>query len=502
MAMKSQDVLNGKHLLEQLRDVFDACDTDGQGFISLKELANISKSHVSRGHVDQILEIFDPGDVEKDQIDFDEFYLKYVEYMRNGVRIDNDNGVFNENLKRAFAKDDDTFFTKSTSTHRRSSQVKQSGRIPLVNTSSEDDADDSFDRKIASSLALARPMDIQSQFLVRGSYVRSTVRRTSNTSPTNNSTSSRRYSIASKTSPTSITRMSPILSPSEGSSYNSLASTTSPSHTREESPISRLAFDELECKALVTSDTGERQLGCDSESSGLGSGGTDFEEEVNSSIIVARKCGENRLEVEKVHLADYARAMEKEQDLERKNFQLRFEQFEEEQVRLKEQLDDLKCKLKSVNLEKDNLEDQVVNLEDEKKIFLNKHKDIEEKRKDREEVLSNTVQKLTSRIQTLDQDLAESKEDNLVLRSQVNSLKAGKVKGLINKFGGGKGATGSVQIDEYDDDPNDIRVQLKAKEKELDKQVQVHKEIKQYLDKVLSNVMAMNPQLLEKSLSN
>jgi len=134
-----------------------------------------------------------------------------------------------------------------------------------------------------------------------------------------------------------------------------------------------------------------------------------------------------------------------------------------------------------------------------KKTFLIKHQDIEEKRKDREEVLSNTVHKLTSRIQTLDQDLAESKEDNLVLRSQVNSLKVGKVKGLINKFGGGKGATGSVHIDEDDDDPNDIRVQLKAKEKELDKQVQVHKELKQYLDKVLSSVMTMNPQLLEKS---
>jgi len=373
MAMSSQDVVNGKHLLEQLRDVFDACDTDGQGFISLKELANISRSHVTRGHVDQILEIFDPGDVEKDQIDFDEFYLKYVEYMSNGVRIDNDNGVFNENLKRAFDKDDDTFVTKSTSKHlkRRSSQAKQSGRIPLVNTSSEDEADDSFDRKIASSLALARPMDIQSQFLVRGSYVRSTVRRTSNTSPTNISTSSKRYSIASKTSPTSITRMSPILSPSEGSSFNSLESTASPSHSREESPISRLAFDELECKVLVTSEMGERQLECDSVSSGLGSGGTDLEEEVNSSILVAGKCGENRLEVEKVHLADYARAMEKERDLERRNFQLRFQQFEEEQVRLKEQLDDLKCKLKSVNLEKDNLEDQVVNLEDEKKNLLN-----------------------------------------------------------------------------------------------------------------------------------
>ena len=43
------------------------------------------------------------------------------------------------------------------------------GRIPLVNTSSDEEVlDDSFDRKIAASLEEARPVEIQPQLLVRG----------------------------------------------------------------------------------------------------------------------------------------------------------------------------------------------------------------------------------------------------------------------------------------------------------------------------------------------
>ena len=107
----------------KLKEVFDACDTDGQGFVSLEELANISRSHVSRGQVDQILEILGPGEEGKDKVDFDEFYLKFVEYMRNGVKLDNDNGVFNENLKRAFEKDEPLSKSPSKILKRRSSQV-------------------------------------------------------------------------------------------------------------------------------------------------------------------------------------------------------------------------------------------------------------------------------------------------------------------------------------------------------------------------------------------
>ena len=52
---------------------------------------------------------------------------------------------------------------------RKVSQARLAGNIPLVNTSSEEDeAEDSFDRQIAESLAVARPMEL----LVRGSSLR------------------------------------------------------------------------------------------------------------------------------------------------------------------------------------------------------------------------------------------------------------------------------------------------------------------------------------------
>ena len=115
--------------LLQLRVVFDACDREGDGVISLKELANISQSHVGSGHVEQILQIFDSGEETQDRIDFDQFYRKFVEFMSSSEKGDKSNmlveeqnnyntnmtylnvsptvqcqGVFNENLKRSFEK--------------------------------------------------------------------------------------------------------------------------------------------------------------------------------------------------------------------------------------------------------------------------------------------------------------------------------------------------------------------------------------------------------------
>ena len=249
------------------------------------------------------------------------------------------------------------------------------------------------------------------------------------------------------------------------------------------------------------SDMVERQVEYDSVSSGIGSARTDLEEEINSSILLVRKHGEERLEEEKMNHADVVRAMERERDLERRNFQLRFEQFEEDQVRRKKEVEELKGKLIAVNLEKEHLEEQLIFLEDEKRRQALRNEDLEEKRKNREEVLTNTVQKLTARIQTQDQDLAETKEDNIVLRSQLKSLKEERLKdsrdgGRFKLFGGIKGDAGFDDDSQYDD-PNDIRIRLKVKEKELTEQLQVNLELKQYVDKVLVNVMAKNPQLLE-----
>merc|ERR1719445_1787260 len=99
-----------------------------------------------------------------------------------------DQGAFNENLKRSFEKTRISVTASPNNANsmkikKRASQSKLLGNIPLVNTSSEDEAEDSFDRKIASSLAFARPMELQPQhgappqYLVRGNSLRTTVMR-------------------------------------------------------------------------------------------------------------------------------------------------------------------------------------------------------------------------------------------------------------------------------------------------------------------------------------
>ena len=98
-------------------------------------------------------------------------------------------GVFNENLRRSFDKTTSSPIRSpgkkvlKSAGRRKSSQARLSGRIPLVNTSSEEEdcadmaeMDDSFDRKIEASLEVARPLDLQPQYLVRGSVARATTK--------------------------------------------------------------------------------------------------------------------------------------------------------------------------------------------------------------------------------------------------------------------------------------------------------------------------------------
>eukprot|EP00090_Calanus_glacialis_P028102 TRINITY_DN44999_c0_g1_i1.p1 TRINITY_DN44999_c0_g1~~TRINITY_DN44999_c0_g1_i1.p1 ORF type:complete len:127 (+),score=53.76 TRINITY_DN44999_c0_g1_i1:3-383(+) len=122
----------------------------------------------------------------------------------------------------------------------------------------------------------------------------------------------------------------------------------------------------------------------------------------------------------------------------------------------------------------------------------------EQTRQDKEEELLTTVQKLTIRVQSQDQDLAEAKEDNIVLRSQVKSLKEKECKdaGRFKIFGGGKEAPAG---DDQCQDPSDIRVKLRVTEQELNDQKEVNSKLKQYLGEVLGNIMVKNPQMLEKT---
>lgn len=521
--------------------------------ISLRELGNISRSHVGTGQVEEILAILDPGEQTQDRINFDQFYQKFVEFLERGDKASEDNmrngeqnnynantaylnlspnmknqGVFNENLRRSFEKN--TISTPSSpyrtngrkdseqrNMRRKISQARLSGRIPLVNTSSEDEAEDSFDRKIASSLALARPLDIQPQFLVRGSSTRSTVRKTSNPSSHSSPTipkSTRKFSNSTRPNPSSTVRMYPVLLSSGGSSLNSpMSSSSSPSdRSGHISPRSGktgtiISLDELEMKVGKLAETkAEQQEEYDSPSSGLGSLRADLEEEFSSSLLLARKHGEERLDVERQRHAEQLEAMERERDLERRNFQLRFEQFTEEQDGLRKDVEQLKEKAKLINLEKEHMETQMVQLVEQQRCqspsnAVRDGKEVEEqRRKDREEELMNTVQRLTARVQSQDQDLAEAKEDNIVLRSQISGFKEEKKKegkeGMrFRIFGGGKEIPAG---NDNCEDPQDIRVKLRQVEHDLSDQKEVNSQLKQYVGEVLVNIMVNNPQILQK----
>jgi len=551
VVIDNQETEEVDQLRKQLRVVFDTCDTEGEGVISIKELGNISRSHVGSGHVDQILTIFDSGEETQDKIDFEQFYQKFVEFMNSSEKGEDNNmlvseqnsynnntnmtylnvspsvqsqGVFNENLRRSFDKNiisTPSSPYKSSATkdadqkkmRRKISQARLSGRIPLVNTSSEDEAEDSFDRRIASSLALARPLEMKTEFLVRGSSTRSTIRKSSNNSRNPSPNISARRKVSAPT-PSSTIRMYPTIAHSEGSSLNSPISSSSP-HSDQSGHVSpgpgrgntRLALDELQLKVgrLAENKTEEHQ-DYDSPSSGLGSLRVDLEEEISASLLLARKHGEERLAVERQRHADQLEGVERERNLERKNFQLRFEQFQEEQDTLKKEVDQLKEKLKLVNLEKESMETQMVQLVEQQRCqspvrALQDRREMEEqRRRDREEELMSTVQRLTTRVQTQDQDLAEAKEDNIVLRSQIRSLKGekrkeGKEGGRFKLFGGGKEIPSGTDLWE---DPQDIREKLRQAEQDLVDQKEVNNQLKQYVGEVLVNIMVKNPQILQK----
>ena len=162
---------------------------------------------------------------------------------------------------------------------RKVSQARLAGNIPLVNTSSEDEAEDSFDRQIADSLSVARPMEL----LVRGSSLRSTV--------------VKKQSRSNPSSPK--VRTTARMYPEEEDDTDS--------SEEIEEPPARLAVRELEMKidqltesAMESSRPQELSLG------------PDLEEEIQTSLLLARKHGEERLETERRRHSEQLDSMERE----------------------------------------------------------------------------------------------------------------------------------------------------------------------------------------------
>ena len=123
----------------------------------------------------------------------------------------------------------------------------------------------------------------------------------------------------------------------------------------------------------------------------------------------------------------------------------------------------------------------------------------EQERRDREEEMMNTVRTLSERVADQDQELAEVKEDNIVLRKQIKDLainKENKDSGRFRIFGGNLKENSAPDRLE---DPQDIRLKLKQTEKQLAEQEEANRQLNVYLGEVLASVMAKNPQILERN---
>jgi len=557
-------------LVEQLRVVFNACDSDVDGKISLSELANMSRNHVDgddhNNQVEQILEILNIGDDGEaggeagDRIDFQQFCQKMMKVMAvnsqdNDDKFDSetedekeeekeplaaltmselkrmsmkhtggstimmpeyfsptisDQGAFNENLKMSFEK---TRVSVTSSPNygsklikRKPSQSRMTGNIPLVNTSSEDEAEDSFDRKIAQSLSVARPMELQPppsqpHFLVRGSSLRTTVKIKQKSNPSSPNIS------ASSSSPRPSKSMYPEESDSSSrcSTSSESSATNTPSRRRNSHNKSetKLMIHDLERKVEELADNAKSSASSnpileeyESQSSGVDSLKADLEEEISSSMILARKHGEERLQNERRRHSEQMDSMERERDLERRNFQLRYEQMQEERDSLKKEVSGLKDKVGLLNVEKNLLEEQMMETVQHQAIKEEENKEEEMRRRDREEELLMTVKTLSERVANQDQQMAELKEDNILLKKQLKEMAIKETKTTSFRIFGG---TGKENISNRIEDPQDIRSRLRLVEKQLLEQVEANNQMKQYMGDVLVNVMTNNPQILEKN---
>jgi cell division protein FtsB len=298
---------------------------------------------------------------------------------------------------------------------------------------------------------------------------------------------------------------------------------------QEESTASaRFVLDSLQHTVGQLANTAvverRREEEYDSPSSGVGSLKAELEEEISSSLQLARRHGEERLMVERERWREEMAGVERERDMERRNSALRYQQLQEEKDQLKQEVERLQEKVRLIHLEKEQLDEQVAELIEEQRcrspvtavstlvaVALTREvgtmaeasvfsrevsttmaeaitSTLEEERSNREEELLQTVQALSMRVEVQDDQLAQVKEDNIVLRSQVRSLRetvgakiSPRPKGKEGKFRlFGMLGTGRGDPDEQGgpeekyEDPADLRKMLAEVRAELVDQKEVN----------------------------
>jgi len=490
-----QELVNEFVLEENLRGLFEACDVEGLGMISLEKVPTLTGTNVDVDQVTKLFEILRPYSIGHDLVNFEEFCNIFIEYMDDGGCLEEsylaetddtnsyrksnrfssayvfDAGIFNANLKRAFEKDDVTYSCHKqhpSDMQNSKARTRFTGNIPLVNTSSEGETDDSFDRKIAQSLAMAKPTVKDTQpFLARGTVPRSAVRRGSSfcRKESTTSTSTKILPLESIESPTSLDKMSPIFAPDD---------------------------EFIISESSETEDVTTKLMESDSPSSGVESLKADVDDVDICPVSLARNQAEEKLKLLRLVHREEIISLEAEVNLERRDLMKKGEHFQEENDELAREVKKMKGILDLLNQEKLHLEEQVKQVQDSNDIQGASH--VEVSWEDKEKELVETVQSLTNRVQRQDNELAEVKEENNMLRNQVSWQKEMKCNSKAFKT-----IMGNKKLVHMWDDPVDIRAKLGVVEEELEDEKLASVELKKYVEEVLSNVMTINPSMLEKN---
>ena len=141
---------------------------------------------------------------------------------------------------------------------------------------------------------------------------------------------------------------------------------------QEESTASaRFVLDSLQHTVGQLANTAvverRREEEYDSPSSGVGSLKAELEEEISSSLQLARRHGEERLMAERERWREEMAGVERERDMERRNSALRYQQLQEEKDQLKQEVERLQEKVRLIHLEKEQLDEQVADLIEEQR---------------------------------------------------------------------------------------------------------------------------------------
>ena len=179
-------------------------------------------------------------------------------------------------------------------------------------------------------------------------------------------------------------------------------------------------------------------------------------------------------------------------EMEVKQLKEKVEQLEKEKKSLKSRIEMLSQKQDVLEINK-NGKKVIVPTESHDQEMLE-----EEIRNDtREAELLIQLKHLSERVEVQDTLLAETKEDNTVLRIQNQSLLESLNKALANTKTKKK-SFDTPSLDWIESDDSNEKKKLFLLEQELEDQKEVNKQLKAYVGDILINIIVQNPQILEK----